>query len=455
MSRNPPWRREELILALDLYMTHRGSLPGKGSPEIAELSHSLNQLAAFLGLVAGDERFRNEAGVYMKLMNFLPYDPDYGGVGLQAGGRLDKEVWNEFSGDRDKRRRAARSIRRRIREPGSSSRPASLEAIERLAENDVRRRQLRKPAIRLGGLKSIVSLIERVLPQAAHDPSLLNSWPKKRLVPRLEAAKGRKLNGAESSALTILLSYLPSEPGARWRDAVLAALRRFARRHGSRKVGRGELLEEERQRIVKETGTGNLTRDQTVNRVLEDLRDDGLLYFMGRGTYLLLDAPVDVEAEDLPDRALDFAAARNKIRLGTVTTSDETVLARRRKGQDRVRVQTLQNYGGACAFCDVTDERLLVASHVSRWADDRTGRGDLTNVICMCKFHDALFEVGYISLTDDLKVLRRNDHESRTIAANLDAAISFRHPTDFAPARRFLRKHRRRTGFDKDRSRRG
>ena len=55
MSRNPSWRREELILALDLYMRHRGALPGKGSREVAELSHTLNRLASALGLAAGDE----------------------------------------------------------------------------------------------------------------------------------------------------------------------------------------------------------------------------------------------------------------------------------------------------------------------------------------------------------------------------------------------------------------
>ncbi len=447
MSRNPSWRREELILALDLYMNRRGSLPGKGSPEIAELSHTLNQLAASLGLVAGDEHFRNEAGVYMKLMNFLPHDPNYPGVGLQAGGMLDKEVWDEFSDDPGKLRRAAATVRRSISQGGPPLRSASLDAVRRMAEKNIRRRRLKDPTIRLRGLNSIASLIERVLPQAAHDARLLNSWPKMRLVPKLEAVKDRRLNGAESSALSILLAQVPAQPGARWRGAVIAALRRYAKRHSTRRVSRRNLLEEERREIVKETGTKGFTPDQTVSRILQELRDEGLLYFMGRGTYLLLDTPVYVEAEDLPDRALDFAVDRNKIRMGAVATSDEKVLARRRKGQDRVRVQTLQNYRGTCAFCDVTDEQLLVASHISRWADDPKGRGDLTNVICVCKFHDSLFELGYISLADDLRVLRRDDGGSRTVAANLDAATSFRRPTGFAPDPKFLRKHRKRTGY--------
>ena len=36
--RNPSWSRDELILALDLYMRSKGNPPGKTAPEIVELS---------------------------------------------------------------------------------------------------------------------------------------------------------------------------------------------------------------------------------------------------------------------------------------------------------------------------------------------------------------------------------------------------------------------------------
>jgi 5-methylcytosine-specific restriction protein A len=35
----------------------------------------------------------------MKLGNFLSLDPHYPGKGLQRGGKLDQEVWNEFAHD--------------------------------------------------------------------------------------------------------------------------------------------------------------------------------------------------------------------------------------------------------------------------------------------------------------------------------------------------------------------
>lgn len=75
---NPDWTRDELIVALDVYLRHRPNPPNKGSKEISDLSRVLNQLGA--RLFRADVRsttFRNENGVYMKLMNFRRLDPQY------------------------------------------------------------------------------------------------------------------------------------------------------------------------------------------------------------------------------------------------------------------------------------------------------------------------------------------------------------------------------------------
>lgn len=42
--KNPTWIRDELILALDVYLRHSGNPPGKNSAEVAELSRQLNAL---------------------------------------------------------------------------------------------------------------------------------------------------------------------------------------------------------------------------------------------------------------------------------------------------------------------------------------------------------------------------------------------------------------------------
>lgn len=114
--RNAVWSRDELILALDLYMRHRASPPGKDSPEIAELSETLNQLGAVLGQRATGT-YRNTNGVYMKLMNFRRFDPDYtsdGKTGLTRGNQDEARVWDQFAGDPLRLAEVARFIRQGI-----------------------------------------------------------------------------------------------------------------------------------------------------------------------------------------------------------------------------------------------------------------------------------------------------------------------------------------------------
>ncbi|MFX4263094.1 HNH endonuclease [Pelotomaculum propionicicum] len=94
--RNPSWKRDELILALDLYFRHNPSHISPAHDEVKKLSDILNTLPIHTERPI-TEKFRNPNGVYMKLCNFLRYDPDYHGVGLQRGGQLEKEIWNEFA----------------------------------------------------------------------------------------------------------------------------------------------------------------------------------------------------------------------------------------------------------------------------------------------------------------------------------------------------------------------
>ncbi len=100
-KRNPVWSRDELILALHLYLQHRASPPGKDSPEVARLSLLLNDMGRVLGLGNG-LTYRNPNGVYMKMMNFRRFDPEYtksGKVGLTRGNKDEVNVWTEFSAD--------------------------------------------------------------------------------------------------------------------------------------------------------------------------------------------------------------------------------------------------------------------------------------------------------------------------------------------------------------------
>ena len=94
--KNPPWTRDEHILALDFYLKHLPAIPGKDSREIQELSKLLNSLNSFLEHEK-TENFRNPSGVYMKLMNFRRFDPSYTGAGLAHGNKDEEVVWNLYA----------------------------------------------------------------------------------------------------------------------------------------------------------------------------------------------------------------------------------------------------------------------------------------------------------------------------------------------------------------------
>jgi len=124
--RNPAWTRDELILALDLYFRSPAARGSKTHPEVIELSNLLNILPIHAGAKPGDT-FRNENGVGMKLSNFLRYDPNYEGKGLERGSKLEEEVWNDFASDLAHLSRVATAIRENAGELGGIAPPADTE----------------------------------------------------------------------------------------------------------------------------------------------------------------------------------------------------------------------------------------------------------------------------------------------------------------------------------------
>ncbi|MCL5037299.1 MAG: restriction endonuclease [Chloroflexi bacterium] len=97
-KRNPPWTRDELILALDLYFKVNPAHISSSHPDVIRLSEVLNELP--IHKVRPDsEKFRNPNSVYMKLCNFLRLDPTYHGAGLSRGSKMDIAIWDEFGND--------------------------------------------------------------------------------------------------------------------------------------------------------------------------------------------------------------------------------------------------------------------------------------------------------------------------------------------------------------------
>jgi 5-methylcytosine-specific restriction protein A len=89
---NPPWTRDEIILALDLFMDEGMVVLSDSHPKVIALSEQLR------GLPGNEERsenprFRNPAGVSFKLSNLQSIAT---GRGFANGSALDRAVWASF-----------------------------------------------------------------------------------------------------------------------------------------------------------------------------------------------------------------------------------------------------------------------------------------------------------------------------------------------------------------------
>ena len=235
---------------------------------------------------------------------------------------------------------------------------------------------------------------------------------------------------------------------ATWRESVLDALHRYTVRNQTSKVERKPFLAQELASMSAAVGSIGRTPAQTVSRVLQELRDEGALFFSATGVYVLTDQPIDLTHEDLADDIVEDAIGRDALVVGDVPVREDIGAARLRVGQRALRRLTLANYRGRCALCDIEDPVLLVASHVARWSDRPDARGKLSNTICFCAMHDRLFEYGYFGLQDDLGVVVRSQVNGTALRTWLERCTSpFRPPVRHRPMADYLREHRWRVGL--------
>lgn len=111
-ERGVNWAPDEVIVTLDFYLQNRDAIPGKTSNEIKNLSTNLRKIGKALGHPV-TSTYRNANGTYMKIMNFMSLDPEYtssGKVGLARSSKVDREIWNKFSGNPDECHKSAEAI---------------------------------------------------------------------------------------------------------------------------------------------------------------------------------------------------------------------------------------------------------------------------------------------------------------------------------------------------------
>ncbi len=117
---NPNWTREEVVLALELYLECRERVPSANDPRVSALSEVLRSFPHH-SLADRKESFRNPDGVAFKLQNLRQIDT---GKGLGNVPKIDREVWDEFAATPDRVKEIAALIR------------AGITTLHRVRENE-------------------------------------------------------------------------------------------------------------------------------------------------------------------------------------------------------------------------------------------------------------------------------------------------------------------------------
>lgn len=65
----------------------------------------------------------------------------------------------------------------------------------------------------------------------------------------------------------------------------------------------------------------------------------------------------------------------------------------------------MKNFNSVCCITNIKEESLLVASHIIPWCDKKETRLDPKNGLCLSILYDKLFDKGYFTLTNELKII--------------------------------------------------
>lgn len=133
--------------------------------------------------------------------------------------------------------------------------------------------------------------------------------------------------------------------------------------------------------------------------------------------------------------------------LTDFTGETRQALVQQRIKQGFFRRAVLSSYRDRCCISGVSDKRLLVASHIVPWSDDKTNRLNPSNGLCLSAIHDKAFDSHLFTLSNDWHVVlgpplkATKDTFLREVFWPIDDQ-QIELPDRFAPGQLFVEKHR-------------
>ncbi|MEO8210807.1 MAG: HNH endonuclease [bacterium] len=84
---------------------------------------------------------------------------------------------------------------------------------------------------------------------------------------------------------------------------------------------------------------------------------------------------------------------------------EREAIIKQRVNQSFFRATILSSFNLKCCITGLTISDFLVASHIVPWAMDEKNRLNPKNGLCLNTIHDRAFDLGYITVTTDYKVM--------------------------------------------------
>ena len=202
-----------------------------------------------------------------------------------------------------------------------------------------------------------------------------------------------------------------------WRDAVRRELRTYVDDTGHDIVERQTLLDQALPRLRRQFPDAN-TPDQTLSRVLQELRDRGELTFLDDGVYRI--EPSDDDAQ-IQFTNLNDEPVVNRESASAYTAREYVTTVGARSLSSAFRELILDKYGSQCPISGVDYDGLLDVAHVLPWSEYPKLRSEPGNVVLLDKTHHAAFDCELFTIDGDLRIRTaptfetESDHLRRTL----------------------------------------
>lgn len=113
------------------------------------------------------------------------------------------------------------------------------------------------------------------------------------------------------------------------------------------------------------------------------------------------------------------------------------------------RKTVLSSHQNRCCISGVQEQKLLIASHIVPWSEDKQNRLNPRNGLCLSALHDRAFDQYLITVTPDYRVQVSKKLRSQSVNPMIDSALikmqdkKISLPEKFWPGEEFLSWHNR------------